>query len=83
MTVTYVQSMEGLANLGPLAFFGYLILGIGPGAVFFAFFIAPKSFLTLVALLRCGSMHDGHTHTWQPGPALVPLLECSQSRMLR
>lgn len=40
-----------LANLGPLAFFGYLILGIGPGIVFFAFFIAPKSFLTLVALL--------------------------------
>lgn len=37
----------------PIAFFGYLILGMGPGTVFFLFFIAQKSFLVLLSLFRC------------------------------
>jgi hypothetical protein len=34
------------------AFFGYLFLGIGPGVVFFLFFIAPKSLVVLLTLFR-------------------------------
>ena len=40
--------------MAALAFFGYLFLGIGPGVVFWLFFIAPKSFLVLLSITRWG-----------------------------
>lgn len=38
--------------MAALALWGYLFLGLGPGTVFFFFFIAPKSFLVLLAMTR-------------------------------
>jgi hypothetical protein len=38
--------------MAALAFFGYLFLGVGPGIVFWLYFIAPKSFLVLLSITR-------------------------------
>lgn len=38
--------------MGALTFFAYASLGLGPGFVFFFFFIAPKSFLVLLSFFR-------------------------------
>lgn len=36
--------------MSAISFFGYLFLGVGPGVVFYFFFIATKSFLVLLSL---------------------------------
>lgn len=43
--------------MAALAFFGYLFLGVGPGIVFWLYFIAPKSFLVLLSITRYTANH--------------------------
>lgn len=41
------------AVMAAIDVFGYLFLALGPGAAFFAVFVAPKSFVVLLSIFRC------------------------------
>jgi hypothetical protein len=44
--------MAPAVDSAAMAFFGYALIGLGPGIVFFCFFIASKSFVVLLAVFR-------------------------------